>query len=378
MSPPYEIYDLLQDYAGGTDTVGAVAIGLVWTYCEADAIGLAMSPGIPTRTLPWAGSLGGRPLADLASWVREFDPYQATLGMAAVNAGINRLGLLPDGLCLEPGANGNLAVFEHFLPQIRGKKTVVIGRYPGLDRYAAAHDLDLTVLERQPGEGDLPDAACEYVLPRADWVFITATSIPNKTFPRLAELSRDAVSVLMGPTTPWLPDLYHFGIDYLAGVDIADAEALRRTVCEGGGVRLFDTAVRYRVAPLSIEAGKQWARRMIARTAQERRISSRPWTPGMRKAMSGVFRSIRAWNSSTSACHDSIPVSSGCGTRNPMSIRFSAEPARSVISRGHPSMTRFGWQALISSAGRLSYLFLAAFYPHLATDPLYRRHERHT
>lgn len=270
MSPPYEIYDLLQDYAGGPDTVGAVAIGLVWTYCEADAIGLAMSPGIPTRTLPWAGRLGGRPLAELASWVREFDPYQATLGMAAVNAGINRLDLLPDGLCLEPGANGNLAVFEHFLPQIRGKKTVVIGRYPGLDRYAAAHDLDLTVLERQPGEGDLPDAACEYVLPRADWVFITATSIPNKTFPRLAELSRDAVSVLMGPTTPWLPDLYHFGIDYLAGVEIADAEALRRTVCEGGGVRLFDTAVRYRVAPLSIEAGKQWARRMIAQTAAER------------------------------------------------------------------------------------------------------------
>ncbi len=272
MSKPYEIYDLLQDYAGGSEAVRAVVIGLVWTYCEAEAVGLAMSPGILTRTLPWAGSLRGKSLSELAGWVREFDPYQATIGMAAVNAGINRLRMPPDGLRLEPrlGAANNLAVFEHFLPQMSGKRVVVIGRYPGLDEFAAAHDLDLTVLERQPGVNDLPDSACEYLLPQAEWVFITATSIPNKTFPRLAELSRNAVTVLMGPTTPWLPELYHFGIDYLAGVDVIDAESLRNTVSEGGGVRIFDGPAGYRIAPLSIEACKQWTRRMIAQIAQER------------------------------------------------------------------------------------------------------------
>jgi len=272
MNNPFELYDLLQDYAASSAQIQSVVIGLVWTYCEADAIGLAMSPGLATRTLPWAGSLRGRKLNELASWVREFDPYQATLGMAAINAGINRLGLLPEATRLQPSAdgNGNLTVFEHFLPLIRGKKSVVIGRYPGLERFAAMNQLDLTVLERQPGEADLPDSACEYVLPQAEWVFITATSIPNKTFPRLAALARNATSVLMGPTTPWIPDLYHFGIDYLAGVEVADAEALRCTVSEGGGVRLFDTAVRYRVAPLTVETGKQWARHMIAQTAAER------------------------------------------------------------------------------------------------------------
>ena len=54
MPDPYEIYDLLQDYACGVETVREVIIGLVWTYCEAEGCGLAMSPGIPTRTLPWA------------------------------------------------------------------------------------------------------------------------------------------------------------------------------------------------------------------------------------------------------------------------------------------------------------------------------------
>jgi uncharacterized protein (DUF4213/DUF364 family) len=296
MSNPYEIYDLLQDYAADPSPVREVLIGLVWIWCEAEAAGLAMSPGIPTRTLSWAGALRGKSIAELAAWVREFEPYRATIGMAAVNAGINRLHLPAPGIALEPRPEGenNLAVFEHFLPQIKGRRVVVIGRYPGLDRFAAAHGLDLTVLERQPAAGDLPDTACEYLLPEAEWVFITASSIPNKTFPRLAELSRHAVSVLMGPTTPWLPELRHFGIDYLAGVEIADGETLRRTLAEGGGVRIFDTGVRYRIAPLTPAAAKEWTRQYIARTVQEKENLKREmaawYDAGQRRRFPGYER----------------------------------------------------------------------------------------
>ena len=275
MPNPHEIYDLLQDYASGQETVREVIIGLVWTFCEAEACGLSMSPGIATRTLPWAGCLQGKTVAELSAWVREFEPYQATVGMAAVNAAINRRHGLPKGLSLEPGNHGNLAVFEHFLSQIQGKKTVVIGRYPGLDEFVSQHQLDLTVLERNPGSGDLPDTACEYRLPEADWVFMTASSIPNKTFPRLAELSRNATTVLMGPTTPWLPELHHFGIDFLAGVEIANREMLRATVAEGGGVRLFDESVRYRVCPLGNGAAAAWTKQLIAQTAIEKETLTR-------------------------------------------------------------------------------------------------------
>lgn len=274
MSNPYEVYDLLQDYAADPVLVDEIMIGVVWTYCRADgATGLAMSPGMGRRTLPFSGSLQGQSLAQLAPWVREFEPFQATVGMAAVNAGINRCGESRPGMLLPPpdsGRHNNLAVFEHFLPQIRGKRVVVIGRYPGLEHFVERHQLDVRVLERQVGDGDLPDTACEYLLPEAEWVFLTATSIPNKTFPRLADLSRDAVTVLMGPTTPWLPDLYHFGIDYLAGVEVDDAERLRRTVAEGGGVRLFDGGVRFRIAPLTREVTEDWTRDYIARTVSQK------------------------------------------------------------------------------------------------------------
>jgi uncharacterized protein len=82
-------------------------------------------------------------------------------------------------------------------------------------------------------------------------VFLTATSIVNKTFPRLVELSQNAKLVLMGPTLPWLPELADMGINYLAGVAVTQPEALRQTIAEGGGTRIFDTGVQYHVLKLS-------------------------------------------------------------------------------------------------------------------------------
>ena len=254
MSTPWAVYELLCDAvaaAAGSAAAEEVLIGLIWTLCRGPhGLGLAMTPPAAPRTLLWAGTLSGRPLAELAGWLRRFEPHEATIGLAAVNAAINTPAnpALANATPVRGAAPGNLAVFSHFRPQLTGQRVVVIGRYPGLD--ALLEGLDATVLERQPGPGDLPDPACEYLLPEADWVFLTASSLANKTFPRLAELSRHATTVLMGPGTPWLPAFAAFGIDYLAGVAIDDAAWLRQTAAEGGGTRLFEGPVTYRVAEL--------------------------------------------------------------------------------------------------------------------------------
>ncbi len=246
MINPQEIYDLLLDYANSTTPLQEVIIGLTWTMCHGEGMGLCMSPAIPTRTLPWSGTLVNQTIADIAPWLRSWDSYQATVGMAAINAVINSQSNLPQkGQALSLPGSANLAVFEHFLPQLRGKQVSVIGRYPGLNCYET--EMDINVIELKPGPGDFPAPASEYLLPESDWVFLTATSIPNKTFPRLVELSRDAKLVLMGPTVPWLPALAQFGIDYLAGVSVTNPSALRQTVAEGGGVRIFETGVQYKL-----------------------------------------------------------------------------------------------------------------------------------
>jgi uncharacterized protein len=253
--PP--IYDLLLKQATSTSPVTEVLIGLTWTLCQVEGgMGLAMSPGIPTRTLPWSGTLAGKKITELASQILSWNPYEATVAMAAINAVINHDN--PLLLASEPiqteQTPANLAVFEWFKPLLKDKRIIVVGRYPGLERYAA--ELDITVLERQPSLGDLPDPACEYLLPDADWVFLTASSIPNKTFPRLAELSKSAKLVLMGPTVPWLPELVEFGVDFLAGIRIEKPEKLRQAIAEGGGTRIFECGAHYCVTNLELASRK--------------------------------------------------------------------------------------------------------------------------
>jgi len=250
MKNPQEIYDLLIDYGSKNTCVQEILIGLTWTLCEAEGIGLCMSPAIPTRTLPWSGTLVNKQIQELCLWLRSWNPYQATVAMAAINAIINTNSpLAQQAIALPPSTSANLAVFEHFLPQLRGKRVSVIGRYPGLNRYE--QDMTINVIELNPTGNDFPAPASEYLLPESDWVFLTATSIPNKTFPRLVELSQEANLVLMGPTLPWLEEFAQLGVNYLAGVTVTNPEKLRQTIAEGGGVRIFDTGVQYRLLELN-------------------------------------------------------------------------------------------------------------------------------
>ncbi len=284
MEKPARIYELLLDYARTQTLVTEINIGLVWTVCKAQQLGLAMSPGIATRTLPWSGTLAGKTLAELAAWITDWEPYKACVGMAAINCSLNRYEL-PSGVTLMPAPDrANLAVFDYFLPRLLGKKVVVVGRYPGIEQLSG--QINLSIIERQPMLDDYPDPACEFLLPDADWVFLTASSITNKTFPRLAELAQHATTVLMGPTVPWLPQLHEFAIDYLAGVEIIEPIKLCQTVAEGGGVRIFDNAVRYRVVDITPVNSMEWLKGQIAQdyaTRQELSRAMETWYGSGRK-----------------------------------------------------------------------------------------------
>jgi len=265
---PWEFYDRLlalseKEAAQSDKRCEQLTIGQVWTLClSSGSAGLCMTPQDYSRTLSFPGTLAGRPLAELVPMLRSWQPFEAAIGMAAVNAALpfdaNRF----DDVVELGNEAGNLAVFDHFLPRIRGARIVVVGRYPGLERYEVEYGLK--VVERMPGPADYPDPAAEYLIPEADWLFLTASSIANKTFPRLAELGRDATTVLMGPTTPWLPQLSEWGIDFLAGVCVGDTDALAQVVGEGGGRRIFEEAVSYRIA----DTGQQRVQAVKARIAE--------------------------------------------------------------------------------------------------------------
>ena len=47
-----------------------------------------------------------------------------------------------------------------------------------------------------------------------------------------------------------MSDFKQMGIDYLAGIKVTNLPALRQTVAEGGGVRIFETGMQYSVVEL--------------------------------------------------------------------------------------------------------------------------------
>lgn len=245
-----DLYDMLLARAVSEEPVRRVLLGLNWSMCRTEGVGLCFSPTEVVRTLAWPGTLRGMLGAQLAPWIRSFDAAQATVGTAVVNASINRAdnALLLRAQRLETSAPPHLGVFAHFTPLVRDASVTVIGRYPGLEQLWSG--VRYRCIERRPAPDVLPDSAAEYVLPESDWVFVTGSAIANKTLPRLLELSRNATLVLMGPSVPWLEDWAELGVDYLAGVAVTDEDALFQTAAEGGGTRVFETGLEYRLAAL--------------------------------------------------------------------------------------------------------------------------------
>lgn len=245
-----ELFRQLLQHVAADAVVQRVMLGLNWSCVQASGIGLCFSPHDVPRTLDWPGTLVGRSTRDLTSWLLHWHPAEACVGLATLNACVNHDNqLLRDARPLRNSAPVHLRVFEYFRPQLTGKSVVVIGRYPGLEQ--CWPDIHFHCIERRPQGADLPDTAAEWLLPEADWVFITASSIANKTVHRLLELSRNATVVLMGPSLPWLALWRDYGVDYLAGVRVQDSPALWQVVAEGGGTRLFAAAVEYALLDLA-------------------------------------------------------------------------------------------------------------------------------
>jgi hypothetical protein len=72
MLKPREIYDLLIDSSKTQIPVEEILIGLTWTMCKAEGIGLCMSPGTPTRTLSWSGTLANKAIAFMCDRLSTF------------------------------------------------------------------------------------------------------------------------------------------------------------------------------------------------------------------------------------------------------------------------------------------------------------------
>jgi uncharacterized protein (DUF4213/DUF364 family) len=241
-----EITKKLLDSLHGDAPVRQILVGAFWTavVLETDpprcglASTLRAESGGPWPPVVRAGRLLERSGRELATMLRSERILEASIGMAAYNA------------LLEVDETGmpELNAGDIILERGAGRNVAIVGHFPFIDRAREAA-AQCWVLELHPGPGDLPASQASEVLPQADVVALTGTSLLNHTFDQLIGLCRpDAYVLLLGPSTPLSPVLFEAGVDALSATRVDDIGQVLLSVGQGatfrqikrrGGLRLL-------------------------------------------------------------------------------------------------------------------------------------------
>ena len=121
----------------------------------------------------------------------------------------------------------------------------MIGHFPFAGRLESMCG-ELWVFERGAGrcDGDFGEEMMDELLPQADVVAVTSTSLINRTLSDiLARVRPDAFVLMLGPSTPLTPRLFDCGVDLLCGTIVADPTSVMRAVEQGAVTRQI-TGVR--------------------------------------------------------------------------------------------------------------------------------------
>ena len=233
-------------------TVERAVIGLFFTGVKLDG-GAAGACATPLRSIPEAvccpssamampfpGKLHGRLARDLLKETTASSGIRRAVGVATMNA-------LAE-MCWQrraaPGVTLRTGLDAYDAAEIRaGENVVVVGAFVPFLKSLKRSGQRFTVLEMDPATlkpDELPyfrpagEAAA--VLPDADVVLITGTTLLNETLEGLLALCRpDARVVVVGPTVGLLPDAFlRRGADILGGVRITAPDAFLDVLAEGG------------------------------------------------------------------------------------------------------------------------------------------------
>ena len=173
----------------------------------------------------------GCPATDLLQHIMKPAPMARTMALATINALNHRQALAM------PETRGNALLFDHF--GIRsGAHVAMVGYFPPLVRLFEMKGVHLSVIDDAKGLGDKP-TFYDQLDGWADVLLITATSIiNNSTETILSHAGPDLKTVLLGPSTPLIPEAFaHLPIHMLAGTAITDGERALKIIRHGGGAR---------------------------------------------------------------------------------------------------------------------------------------------
>lgn len=224
-----------------------VCISLCYTavMLDNDYVGLCHTPTEDIGHSHWGRRRGfhGFKALEIAQLANSFDMIERTVGIAALNA-------LSQHLMDSEGYERQLGMDIFSAIDVKEKDSVaVVGYIRPLVGKLRAKVREVHVFERNPQlRGDaLPDTFVDSMLPKADVVFISGSSVVNGTLDRLLELSEKAKFVAVaGPTASMLPDpLFERGVNLVAGVRAKGSEVLEAVAEAKAFVMFKDLVEKY-------------------------------------------------------------------------------------------------------------------------------------
>jgi hypothetical protein len=189
-----------------------------------------------------AGTLAGSSALETSELANSWNLGEAVVGVATINA--------LSQIVLETDATDYSIIEGYYLDQIeitRDDTVALVGYIRPFIPVIKSKAGTLYVIERSmvaENEEVLPDTASEEILPKADVVILTGSTLVNGTIDRLLQLSKTAREVgVVGPTASMIPDpLFKRGATATAGIRVTNAERLLQVISEGGGVPQFKGA----------------------------------------------------------------------------------------------------------------------------------------
>lgn len=227
--------DILLNTLQADSPVRQVLVGAFWTAVVLEGnpprCGLASTLRAETHDegppVHQPGHLCEHSGRDMAEWLRSPRILEASIGMAAFNALLE----VDESACTDLNAE------EVIIKQGTGRRVAVVGHFPFVERVRQAAET-CWVLELRPRPGDLSAGQAAEVLPQADVVALTGTSLLNRTFDDLVSLCRsEAFVVLLGASAPLSPVLLDRGVDAVSGTKVMDIPAVLGAVGEGATFR---------------------------------------------------------------------------------------------------------------------------------------------
>ena len=207
--------------------VRSVLVGAHWTAVCSRGCGLAstlvgVKPHGHERVRD-VGQLDRKSARGLAEYARSDNLLEASIGVAAINS----------LLTVDERAAAQINAADVLLEKGRDRRVALVGHFPFISALRET-SAELWVLEQHPAEGEYPAEAAADLIPQADVVAITGTTLINHTLDCLMGICRaDSLVIVLGPSTPLSPVLFDHGAALLFGAVVVDEAAAVRTIAQG-------------------------------------------------------------------------------------------------------------------------------------------------